>query len=78
MAERRDLPIDPLSGGQRKRVSIGVELLTNRASSSSTSRPPVSIRGWKADDVPPPATLRQGRTMMLITHATQNVSTATR
>jgi len=42
LTERKDLPIQKLSGGQLKRVSIGVELLTSRACSFSTSRP----RAW--------------------------------
>ncbi|MBN1888202.1 MAG: FHA domain-containing protein [Thermoflexales bacterium] len=74
LAERKDLPIHKLSGGQLKRVSIGVELLTKPRlffldEPTSGLDPGTEFEMMKllrrlAD---------QGRTIMLITHATKNV-----
>ncbi|HEX5501296.1 MAG TPA: FHA domain-containing protein [Thermomicrobiales bacterium] len=74
LAERRDMPIKHLSGGQRKRVSIGAELL---------SKPTLFFLDEPTSGLDPGlegrmmALLRkladQGRTVVLITHATQNV-----
>ncbi len=44
LADRAEIPIGALSGGQRKRASIAVELLTRPAFSFSTNPPPASIR----------------------------------
>jgi ABC-type multidrug transport system ATPase subunit/pSer/pThr/pTyr-binding forkhead associated (FHA) protein len=74
LTERKDLPIHKLSGGQIKRVSIGVELLTKPRlffldEPTSGLDPGTEFEMMKllrklAD---------QGRTIMLITHATKNV-----
>ncbi|MHB0875005.1 MAG: FHA domain-containing protein [Anaerolineae bacterium] len=74
LTERKDLPINKLSGGQLKRVSIGVELLTKPRlffldEPTSGLDPGTEFEMMKllrklAD---------QGRTIMLITHATKNV-----
>ena len=74
LSERRDVPIHRLSGGQRKRVSIGVELLTkpslfflDEATSGldpGTEAQMMRLLRKLAD---------QGRTIILITHATKNV-----
>ena len=72
--QRRDVPISRLSGGQRKRVSIGAELLTQPGlffldEATSGLDPGVEGRLMKllrglADE---------GHTIVLITHATKNV-----
>jgi len=74
LVERKDLPIHKLSGGQLKRVSIGVELLTKPRlffldEPTSGLDPGTEYNMMKllrrlAD---------QGRTVVLITHATKNV-----
>ena len=74
LEERRDVPIGSLSGGQRKRVSIGAELLTEPGLfflDEATSGLDPGIEGQLmrllrqlADD---------GHTIVLITHATKNV-----
>lgn len=74
LTERKDLQITKLSGGQRKRVSIGVELLTkpglfflDEATSGldpGTEAELMRLLRQLADD---------GRTIVLITHATKNV-----
>jgi ABC-type multidrug transport system ATPase subunit len=76
MSHRRDVPIKRLSGGQRKRVSMGVELLTKPSlffldEATSGLDPGTEAQMMKllrklAD---------QGRTILLITHATKNVMT---
>jgi len=74
LSGRADLPIQQLSGGQRKRVSIGVELLTRPSlffldEATSGLDPGTEAQMMKllrrlAD---------QGRTVLLVTHATKNV-----
>jgi ABC-type multidrug transport system ATPase subunit/pSer/pThr/pTyr-binding forkhead associated (FHA) protein len=74
LSERKDIPITRLSGGQRKRVSIGVELLTrpglfflDEATSGldpGTESQMMKLLRTLAD---------QGHTIVLITHATKNV-----
>ncbi len=74
LADRKDMPIDKLSGGQRKRVSIGIELITkpglfflDEATSGldpGTEAELMRLLRQLADD---------GRTIVLVTHATKNV-----
>jgi ABC-type multidrug transport system ATPase subunit len=74
IAHRKDVQISGLSGGQQKRVSIGVELLTkpslfflDEPSSGldpGTETALMQLMRLLAD---------QGRTIILITHATKNV-----
>lgn len=74
LTQRQGLPIRNLSGGQRKRVSMGVELLTkpslfflDEATSGldpGTESQMMKLLRRLAD---------QGRTILLITHATKNV-----
>lgn len=75
LTERRDLPISRLSGGQRKRVSIGVELLT-KPSLFFLDEPTSGLD--PATETNMMHLLRQladqGRTVLLITHATKNVA----
>ena len=74
LTARRDVPIKNLSGGQRKRVSIGAELI---------SKPTLFFLDEPTSGLDPGLEGRmmqllrkladQGRTVVLITHATQNV-----
>jgi ABC-type multidrug transport system ATPase subunit/pSer/pThr/pTyr-binding forkhead associated (FHA) protein len=74
LADRADVPVGSLSGGQRKRVSIGVERLTrpglfflDEATSGldpGTENRLMQLLRQLADD---------GQTILLITHATKNV-----
>jgi len=75
LQERRDVPVRILSGGQRKRVSMGVELLTKPSlffldEATSGLDPGTELQMMRllrrlADD---------GHTILLITHATKNVA----
>ncbi len=74
LSERRHNPIYTLSGGQRKRVSIAVELLTEPSlffldEPTSGLDPGLEKRAMQLMS----ALARQGRTVILITHATQNI-----
>lgn len=74
LQHRQNVPVKQLSGGQRKRVSIGVELLTkpslfflDEATSGldpGTETQMMRLLRRLAD---------QGRTIILVTHATKNV-----
>ncbi|MGH2586005.1 MAG: FHA domain-containing protein, partial [Dehalococcoidia bacterium] len=75
LTERRGVPVRDLSGGQRKRVSIGVELLTKPGlffldEATSGLDPGTELQMMRllrslADD---------GQTVLLVTHATKNVA----
>jgi ABC transport system ATP-binding/permease protein len=77
LAHRKDVKISGLSGGQQKRVSIGVELLTRpglffldeptSGLDPGTETALMQLMRRLAD---------QGRTIILITHATKNVMLA--
>ena len=77
LTHRKDLQISQLSGGQQKRVSIGVELLTKpglffldeptSGLDPGTETALMQLMRRLAD---------QGRTIILITHATKNVMLA--
>ena len=79
LTHRRDTQISELSGGQQKRVSIGVELLTKpglffldeptSGLDPGTETELMQLMRRLAD---------QGRTIVLITHATKNVMLADR
>lgn len=79
LVHRKDVPISGLSGGQQKRVSIGVELLTRpglffldeptSGLDPGTETALMQLMRRLAD---------QGRTIVLITHATKNVMLADR
>ncbi len=74
LAERRSVPIARLSGGQLKRVSIGVELLT-RPRLFFLDEPTSGLDpGTEFDMMKLMRRLAdQGRTIVLVTHATKNV-----
>jgi ABC transport system ATP-binding/permease protein len=75
LADRRDVPIDRLSGGQRKRVSIAVELVSRpqllyldeptSGLDPGLDRQLMLLLRRLADD---------GRTVVLTTHATSNIA----
>src|ERR1051325_10865933 len=74
LAERRDVPISQLSGGQRKRVSIAVELIT-KPSVIFLDEPTSGLDPATEEKVM--KLFRQiaesGRTVVLTTHAMENV-----
>ena len=74
LSERRAVPIARLSGGQLKRVSIGVELLTKPRLFFLDEPTSGLDPGTEADMMRLLRRLAdQGRTVMLVTHATKNV-----
>ncbi|GAC1436838.1 MAG: hypothetical protein NVSMB65_10930 [Chloroflexota bacterium] len=74
LEEQRDLPISSLSGGQRKRASIGVELITE-PSLFCLDEPMSGLD--PAAEVRMMALLRQiserGQTVVMVTHATETI-----
>lgn len=77
LEQRCNLPIHKLSGGQRKRVSIGVELLTrprlfflDEATSGLDPGTEMELMNLLRQLTEDP---REGRTIILVTHATKNV-----
>jgi ABC-type multidrug transport system ATPase subunit len=74
LERQRDQPINALSGGQRKRVSIGVELLTKPALFFLDEATSGLDPGTETEMM---ELLREladgGRTVILVTHATKNV-----
>ena len=74
LSERRNVSISRLSGGQLKRVSIGVELLTKPRLFFLDEPTSGLDPGTEADMMRLLRRLAdQGRTVMLVTHATKNV-----
>jgi len=74
LTQRRDTPINLLSGGQRKRVSIAAELISKPSLfflDEPTSGLDPGLEGRMMQMLRKLAD--QGRTVVLITHATQNV-----
>ncbi len=74
LIQRRNLPIKSLSGGQLKRVSIGVELLTKPSLFFLDEATSGLDPGMESELMQLLRELAdQGRTILLITHATENV-----
>ncbi len=74
LSHRKDIPISRLSGGQQRRVCIGAELLTQPSLFFLDEATSGLDPGTEADMM---VLLReladQGRTILIITHATQNI-----
>ena len=79
LAQRADLPIAKLSGGQRKRVSVGTELLT-QPTLLFLDEPTSGLDPGNEKQVM--SVLRQladgGRVVVVVTHATQSLDLADR
>ncbi|MBM3461999.1 MAG: FHA domain-containing protein [Armatimonadetes bacterium] len=74
LEERRQVPVHRLSGGQRKRVSIGVELLTKPRLFYLDEPTSGLDPGMEAEMMRIFRKLAdQGQTLILITHATRNI-----
>jgi ABC-type multidrug transport system ATPase subunit len=75
LAERRDTPVALLSGGQRKRVSIAVELIT-KPSVIFLDEPTSGLDPATQDKIMKffREIAESGRTVILTTHATENVN----
>lgn len=74
LSHRRDVPIKLLSGGQQRRVAIGVELLNKPSLFFLDEATSGLDPGTEADIMMLLRQLaNQGRTVLLITHATQNI-----
>ncbi len=75
LSHRHNIPVKALSGGQIKRVSIGVELLTKPSLFFLDEATSGLDPGTEADLMQLLRQLAdQGRTILLITHATENVT----
>ncbi|MCS7030303.1 MAG: FHA domain-containing protein [Gloeomargarita sp. SKYG116] len=75
LSHRRHVPVKNLSGGQQRRVCIGVELLTKPSLFFLDEATSGLDPGTETDLMELLRQLaNQGRTILLITHATQNVS----
>jgi ABC-type multidrug transport system ATPase subunit/CRP-like cAMP-binding protein/ABC-type multidrug transport system permease subunit len=75
LTERRDTQVSQLSGGQRKRVSIGVELL-NQPGLFFLDEPTSGLDPGLEETMMHlfRDLSRQGRTVIVITHATKNIN----
>jgi ABC-type multidrug transport system ATPase subunit len=74
LTHRQDVPIKLLSGGQQRRVCIGVELLTKPSLFFLDEATSGLDPGTEADMMNLLRQLAdQGRTILIITHATQNI-----
>ncbi len=75
LTERRDTQVSQLSGGQRKRVSIGVELL-NQPGLFFLDEPTSGLDPGLEETMMHlfRDLSRQGRTVIVITHATKNIT----
>src|SRR3972149_644126 len=77
LAHRKEVQISGLRGGQQKRVSIGVELLTKPGLFFLDEPTSGLDPGTETELMQPMRRLaHQGRTIVLITHATKNVMLA--
>jgi ABC-type multidrug transport system ATPase subunit len=75
LSEQRDLQISKLSGGQRKRVSIGVELLTKPGLFFLDEATSGLDPGMESEMMRLLRLLAdQGHTIIIVTHATRNVN----
>jgi ABC-type multidrug transport system ATPase subunit/ABC-type multidrug transport system permease subunit len=79
LSERRDLRVDRLSGGQRKRVSVGIEIL-HRPRLIFLDEPTTGLDpGLERTMMNLFRDLsRAGQTVVLVTHATQSISSCDR